>query len=379
MKRTSAGIFTTCFVKKTGLLISGLLCISCNNDPGTAVPEIEIGNYVYQIHEDALSGSVSLPVSLSWAFDSDVTVEYATTDSTAVAGSDYTSVTSGKLIFKPGEVTKNISVNIIRNPIKTEDLYFTLRFKNPENGKLSRSKMVVKIIDTDYTDLVWGEEFISGPLNTADWNYELGAGGWGNNELETYTNSTDNVKVENGYLYITALNPSAGYYTSGRITTKGKREFANCRVEIRARLTEGKGIWPALWMLGGNISTVGWPKCGEIDIMENIGHLPSVSYGTLHWDSEGHKYMGGSYTLPSGKFISDFHVFTVDWTPNNITWYVDGQQFYKINAITASGFPFTLPQFFIFNVAVGGNWPGNPDQTTVFPQQMVIDYIRVYQ
>ena len=363
-------------------LITSILMLSatsCSKDPEKSEAEIRISGDVIQVVEDAATGSVLLPVSLKSASATEVSIDFMTADSTAVAGKDYVAVSSGTLTFSPGETYKNIMVNILHNTDISEDIYFTVRLSNPVNGSVTRSRMIVKIVNVDYKNMVWSEEFTTGPLNTANWNYELGAGGWGNNELQTYTNSTNNVNVENGFLYITALNPSAGSYTSGRITTKGKKEFTNCRVEIRAKLTEGKGVWPALWMLGGNISTVSWPKCGEIDIMENIGHLPSVTYGTLHWDDNGHKYTGGNYTLPTGKFSSDFHIFSMVWTPNNVYWYVDGQQFFQLAAASATGFPFTLPQFLICNVAVGGNWPGNPDATTVFPQQMVIDYIRVYQ
>ncbi len=246
---------------------------------------------------------------------------------------------------------------------------------------MGRQSIRIKIINVDYTTLVWNDEFENGPLNTEYWNYEEGAGGWGNNELQTYNDSEENVHIDSGYLHITALNPSTSYYTSGRITTQGKKEFTWMRVDIRAKLPIGQGIWPALWMLGSNYSTVGWAKCGEIDIMEYLGHQPSVVYGNIHWDVNGYIHRGTSYSLSisSSTFNSDFHIFTFIWTPNNLRWLVDGYQYYNLNISSISGFPINFPQFFIFNVAVGGNWPGNPDETTVFPQHMIIDYIRVYQ
>ena len=122
-----------------------------------------------------------------------------------------------------------------------------------------------------------------------------------------------------------------------------------------------------------------WAKCGELDMMEYLGHQPSVVYGTVHWDTDGYKHMGSSYSLSGSTFSSEFHVFSFIWTPNNFKWLVDGYEYYKLNISTISGFPINLPQFFIFNVAVGGNWPGNPDETTTFPQHMIVDYIRVYQ
>jgi beta-glucanase (GH16 family) len=132
-------------------------------------------------------------------------------------------------------------------------------------------------------------------------------------------------------------------------------------------------------MLGANFGTAGWPKCGEIDIMELIGHLPSIVYGTIHWDNNGYTSRSGNYSLTGSKFSSGFHLFSLVWTPSYLKWYVDNQQYQFINRSEITGFPLDLPQFFIFNVAVGGNWPGSPDQTTVFPQHMIIDYIRVYQ
>lgn len=239
--------------------------------------------------------------------------------------------------------------------------------------------MTVQIQNTDYVNLVWSDEFSISPLDPSVWNYELGGGGWGNNELETYTNLTDNVHIDSGYLHITATNPSVNDYRSGRITTMGKKEFTHGRIVIRAKLPEGKGIWPALWMLGSNFSTAGWPSCGEIDMMELLGDNPSTVYGTVHGNQGGHQSQGGSYSLPGGKFTDSFHIFTLIWAPNHFQWLVDNNSYLSIGKGQVSYFPFDLPQFFIFNVAVGGNWPGPPNGNTIFPQNMIIDYIRVYQ
>ena len=304
---------------------------------------------------------------------------YKTIDSTSIAGRDYVAVTAGKLILKAGETSKEIKINIIQDTSKKEDVYFSVVLSNPVNAILTSAHTTVKIANVDYAKLVWNDEFNSGPLNTGIWNYEVGATGWGNNELENYTSSVENVHLDSGYLHISALNPSGTSFTSGRITTKGKKEFTYARVEIRAKLPEGKGLWPALWMLGANFSSAGWPKCGEIDIMELIGSYPSVVHGAVHWDSNGHLSMTNEYSLQAGKFSSGFHKFSLIWTPNTLKWFVDKQQFFYQGRSGISAFPFDLPQFFIFNVAVGGNWPGSPDGTTVFPQHMIIDYIRVYQ
>ena len=216
-------------------------------------------------------------------------------------------------------------------------------------------------------------------LNQDDWNYELGGGGWGNNELEVYTNKAENVYIDNGKLVIKAIDNS-GSYTSGRLTTQGKQEFRYGLVTIRAKLPYGQGIWPALWMLGSNISEVNWPACGEIDIMELIGNKPGTVYGTAHWDQGGHQYQGGNYAMTSGeKFADKFHVFSILWEKDRIAWYVDGKKYYEFNKGDGGyAWPFNNSFFFIFNMAVGGQWPGNPDDMTVFPQTMTVDYIRVY-
>lgn len=232
--------------------------------------------------------------------------------------------------------------------------------------------------------LVWQDEFNGAQLNASDWSYELGNGcsvgicGWGNNELQSYTNATENINVSDGKLVITAVN-NASSYTSARIKSQAKKYFRYGRVDVRARLPKGKGIWPAIWMLGENITSEGWPKCGELDIMELVGHLPHVSHGTVHYDSDGYRSSTGSTSLPSGDFSDKFHVFSLVWDFNTITWYVDNVAFKTFTRPALGSYPFNNNFFFIFNVAVGGNWPGSPDGTTSFPQQMKIDYIRVFQ
>ena len=218
------------------------------------------------------------------------------------------------------------------------------------------------------------------------WNQEVGngSGGWGNNELEFYTSSPGNTFISNGNLIIEARKETADRfnYTSGRMTTQLKKFFKFGRIDIRAKLPVGKGIWPALWMLGSNITSAGWPACGEIDIMELIGTYPSTVYGTLHWSaSASHASKGANYLLTTGDYSKQFHVFSIVWQQNDIIWYVDDQKYLEVSAIDvgAANYPFNLNQFFIFNVAVGGSWPGSPDNTTTFPQRMFVDYVRVFQ
>ena len=237
---------------------------------------------------------------------------------------------------------------------------------------------------SNYT-LVWSDEFNGTSLNTADWNYEIGNGnsGWGNNELQYYLK--ENTEVEDGVLTITAKRQSITpyQYTSSRLTTQGKQSFQFGRIDIRAALPKGQGLWPALWMLGDDISTVGWPKCGEIDIMELVGGSGNKNrtvHGTAHWDINGSKAdNGGSNSLSSGDFSQEWHVFTLVWDENEIKWYRDDIQYHSISTSSDAMSEFRQKLFFIFNVAVGGNWPGSPDASTKFPQRMHVDYIRVFQ
>jgi beta-glucanase (GH16 family) len=243
-------------------------------------------------------------------------------------------------------------------------------------------------------NLVWSDEF-DGPsgaaINSRKWSFDVGGKGWGNNELQTYTSRTANAQLRGGRLIINALREDftgpdniSRSYTSARVLTKSKFSQAYGRFEARIKIPYGQGIWPAFWMLGDNIDNARWPNCGEIDIMENIGKEPSIVHGTLH----GPGYSGGNgisaaYTLRGGqKFSDNFHTFAVEWEPKVIRFYVDGL-LYKTRTPAdlpaGTSWVFDRPFFIILNVAVGGAWPGNPDAETVFPQQMLVDYVRVYK
>jgi beta-glucanase (GH16 family) len=220
---------------------------------------------------------------------------------------------------------------------------------------------------------------------------ETGGGGWGNNELQYYTARRENVYIQGGALVINALKESytgadgvTRAYTSARLKTQGKFAQKYGRFEARILLPYGQGIWPAFWMLGEDIREKGWPACGEIDIMEHIGREQSKAFGTLH----GPGYSGASglssfFTLPENRrFADDFHTFAVEWEPSEIRWYVDDNLYAtKTPASLPSGawWVYDHPFFLLLNVAVGGNWPGNPDATSIFPQMMKVDYVRVYR
>lgn len=237
-------------------------------------------------------------------------------------------------------------------------------------------------------ELIWHDEFSGSEINAANWNHEQGGWGWGNNELQYYTNRPENSFVENGKLVIVARkeNYNGNAYTSARLTTQWKFTTKYGRVEARIRLPYGQGLWPAFWMLGESISTVGWPACGEIDILEMIGggeNRDDTVYGTAHWlesASAGHQHQGGHVELPDPYYFSDaYHTFAIEWDSGEIRWFLDGQQYFSFDITPASRSEFHAPFFLILNVAVGGDWPGAPSASTVFPQRMEVDYVRVYQ
>lgn len=232
--------------------------------------------------------------------------------------------------------------------------------------------------------LVWRDEFNGDALDTKFWNFEEGNGveGWGNWELQYYRK--ENTRVHNGYLTITAKKESYGgkEYTSSRLTTQDKKDFLYGRVDFRAKLPKGQGIWPAFWALGANIRTSPWPFSGEIDIMEMVGGGPgkdNTVHGTVHYEDGGHKYIGGSTTLTSGDFYDKFHVFSLVWTATSLKWYVDNVEFYTFDTTGANKDEFRRSYFLLINLAVGGNWPGAPNANTVFPQKYIVDYVRVFQ
>lgn len=251
----------------------------------------------------------------------------------------------------------------------------------------------IRIPTTGYTTpdsydgwtLVWQDEFSAATINESFWTFEYGNnGGWGNNELQYY--KKENASIINGNLVIEAKKETFGgkNYTSTRMITKGKKKFKYGRVDIRANLPKGQGIWPALWMLGENIGQVGWPKCGEIDIMELVGGNASgrdnTVHGTAHWyDVSDRALYGGSKTLSSGIYNDEFHVFSIIWDESSIKWLMDGNQYHIIDTTPERLDEFREEFFFIFNIAVGGDWPGSPSASTVFPQYMIVDYIRMFQ
>lgn len=237
--------------------------------------------------------------------------------------------------------------------------------------------------------LVWADEFDGASLDEQKWGYAIGTGcpqlcGWGNGELQYYTNEEGNVNLQDGRLIITAKEESfeGSDYTSGRIQTKDLAAFASGRIEASIKLPEGQGLWPAFWMLPQEQVYGGWPLSGEIDIMEMLGQEPNVAHGTIHYGGQWpfNMYQGNSYNSP-GSLTSDFHVYAVEWNESGIYWYVDEVLYSTKTADNLGDMPWRFDQNFylLLNVAVGGYWPGYPDASTQFPQSMEVDYVRVYQ
>jgi beta-glucanase (GH16 family) len=389
----------------TPLLLAGLCILAaCKKDPDpvqTLLPTLSIADASEL--EGNVNGTISFKVTLSEASKNNVLVNYATLDVTASGTMDYTGKTDGELVFTAGETEKTISIPMIGDAVKEADETFQVILLNPVSATIAREKATGTIRNDDADNpfniptkgystpetyagktLVWRDEFNGTTLNLSDWTFETGAGGWGNNELQYYR--PDNTFFSGGNLIIEARKEGFGgsAYTSSRLITKGKKEFKYGRIDIRAALPFGQGIWPALWMLGGNISTVNWPNCGEIDIMELVGHQPNRVHGTVHYGSTTNQHLqnGTSKALPgTAKFSDEYHVFSIIWEQDKISWLIDDVQFHQITAagLAPNPYPFNQNFFFIFNVAVGGQWPGDPDATTNFPQRMIVDYVRVFQ
>ncbi len=367
----------------------------------TQFPRIKIESQT--VNEN--SGTSEILVQLTWAYDQTVTVDYIAEkfqDGLAEPNVDFVE-TSGTLTFAPGEITKPLPIEIVDDIILESDEKFQITLSNPVLGKLLNTQAIITIIDED-TEVfidgsgfdapeiyqgyqrVWEDEFSGDVIDLDSWGYNIGGDGWGNNELEFYTDRGINSFQTQGYLFIEAREEKFGGrdYTSARLLSQDKQEFQYGRIDIRAKLPKGKGIWPAIWMLGSNFDEVGWPRCGEIDIMELIGSEPKIVHGTAHFlgGSNSHESNGSSTFLSGGQDFSDeFHVFSIVWLEDYIEWRLDGKKYHSITPSTINGgdWPFNNKFFFILNVAVGGNWPGSPNATTVFPQRMLVDYIRVYQ
>ncbi len=385
------------------LLLLGVLAVFIQCRPEDTVPFVPEIRFPIDISADETeaNSTFEFPLVLNQSTTRDITVRYETRDLTAIAGEDYVPV-EDSLIIPAGTASASIFVDIVVDDYLEEDEQFRVVLTGSTNAILAGG--IQEAIGTIRNDdslfpvsneghlsassypgktLVWSDEFDGESIDLSHWTYDLGASGWGNQELQNYTSDSENSYVNDGNLFIVARENGI-HFTSARMKSIGLQEFQYGRIDVRAILPKGQGIWPAIWMLGANYPTVGWPACGEIDIMELIGSSPNTVHGTIHYGTDWtqHNYTGSGTSIPWTETFSDeFHVFSIDWDENGITWLLDDQPFYTIdNAVTGSQpYPFDNPFFFIMNIAVGGQWPGYPDATTEFPQFMAVDYVRVFQ
>ena len=382
--------------------VAGLIFFSgCKQDEApVVVPEIQFPIDISGL-ENEENRFFEFPLVMNQSTTRDVIVYFETRPITAEENSDYIPV-QDSLIIRCGTASATISVEIVVDEFTEEDEQFRVVITGTSGaflvggvqeatGTILNDDTLIGVTDAGYVSaesypgksLVWSDEFNETSIDLQNWTYDLGASGWGNQELQNYTSNDENSYVSNGNLFIVAKEEGI-HYTSARMKSIGLQEFQYGRIDVRAILPFGQGIWPAIWMLGANFPNSGWPSCGEIDIMELLGSSPSTVHGTIHFGADWtqHNYVGQGTSLPSGEtFAEEFHVFSIDWNEDGITWFIDDQPFYSVTSTVTGGqpYPFDNPFFFILNVAVGGQWPGYPDATTTFPQFMAVDYVRVFQ
>ncbi len=340
-------------------------------------------------------------IQLSNASSKTVTVKVTTKNGTASAPSDFTSLEK-TITFAPGETSIKVAVAVVADEFKEADEDFQLILSEPVNatiltavgaGSILNDDTKFEVNETGYTtpnsypgmNLVWADEFNGTTLNAENWNYDVGDGcpncGWGNNELQYYT-AGDNLYFQSGKMILEARkeNKNGKSYTSTRLTSMNKRSFKFGRIDFRAKIPSGQGIWPAFWMLGDNFPTAGWPACGEIDILEVLGQQPSKIYSTIHFKSGNTSARVEKSLVTATSLADEFHVYSLVWEKDKIKTMVDDKTIAEFDPSQVSAaYPFNEKFFFIMNIAVGGNWPGSPNATTYFPQFMMVDYIRVFQ
>ncbi len=384
------------------LLLFFFSSCTSSESPPEKTPYVTISN-MNLVEGDDSNKMFDFTISLRESYSKDIVLKYITEDASAFQNLDYIKK-EGQITIAAGKTNALIPLEIISDKIREGDEVFWIRFEQVTNVDFNQTQAQILIknndVDLPYSNedyitpisyegwkLAWGDEFDGDEINKNWWTHEIGNGsnGWGNNEIEYYTDAKENSRIENGKLIIEARDDSwnGHKFTSARMITKDKKLFNYSRIDIRAKIPFGQGIWPAIWMLGDNIDQVSWPACGEIDIMELIGNHPSTSHATVHFgtDFSSHKYSGDSYIISNEIFNDRFHVFSVIREANIMWFFVDDILIYEFSSNDTQGmsYPFNQDFFLILNVAIGGNWPGDPDGTTQFSQQMMVDYIRVFE
>ncbi len=398
-------------MKQLFIFLFFILILSCRKSTEPSAPMTHHGLISFKTDTISLFETdtiLFIPVQLTKERDKAITVYFHIEGHTATLGEDYF-VSDGTLNFPKGADTLEtpIVVDIYSDTLTETDETLTLFLDSATNASIDKNQLTLKILDdesrratypgystpTFYAGyhLIWQDEFLGTKLNENDWNYRIGNGcpnlcGFGNNELQYYRK--ENATVADDLLTITAKkeNIASNSYTSTRINTQGKISVPFGRVDVRARLPFGKGIWPAIWMMGNNKNVVGWPACGEIDLMELRGSAPNRVNGTIHYKNASgvHQFPASKkHVLASGTYSDEFHVFSLVRTPGKIQWYVDdilfNTKFYSQLNLGSQPNPFLNDFFILLNLAVGGNYDGNPNNSTSFPQVMEIDYVRVFE
>ena len=382
------------------LVFLAFQAVSCSNNSEDKLPQVSVESI--SIAEGNETKSVDIRMFLSEAATENVSIIFSTRERTAIAGEDFVEQKRVSTSIAAGEIDTRITVEILGDrTFESEEIFFIV-FDEVVGAEPAEVAVQITIENDDADpngtltgpdspeqyagmNLIWRDEFDGSQVDGSKWFQEFGDN-WFNNELQTYTNEGRNVSVRNGNLVIEARQEPSPYggsnpYTSARLITQDKFEFKYGRVDFRAAMPEGQGIWPALWTLGGNIDEVSWPSCGEIDVLEMIGGgTENVAHNAMHWQGATAKQStSNSYVLSEGSLHGEFHVYSIIWTEKSITFLIDGIERDEVNIEASHMTEFHQPHFLIMNVAVGGDWPGSPDETTVFPQQMIVDYVRVFQ
>lgn len=381
----------------------GFLFVACDKEKTSPITTANISiNDISMNEGTGGTSNMEFTLTLSSALSQEASVKVTTKDGFAKAVEDYQALNE-VVIFKAGETVKKVNVTIVADDLKEGIDEFQVLLSDAVNcnifdgiglGVINNDDTKIPVTNQGYTSpesypgktLVWSDEFNGGSLNGQDWGFDVGTGcpncGWGNNELQYYTPG-DNLSFSQGNMIIEARKEQMGgkNYTSTRLLSMGKREFKFGRIDIRAKLPRGQGIWPAFWMLGSNFKSVGWPSCGEIDIMEFLGHDEKRVHSTIHYKFGNNARNTTASLLNDTPLPDEYHVYSLDWQQDKIRMLIDDKfiaEFNPVNLVGA-GHPFNEPFFFIINIAVGGNWPGSPNATTYFPQWLYVDYIRVFQ
>jgi beta-glucanase (GH16 family) len=390
------------FIGISGIIIFGffsLMIQSCNKgEPVESTPSVSISprNDFEGTGQNQL---MDITFKLSSAPALKVTVTYSTVDSTAVGTKDFIPVTAGTITFNPGETSKKINIEIIADSIVEFTEFFKLQITHAENAIIKTPGLTIAIYNDDAPKITLASDGYISPESYPDmrlkfsdefndsthfkyltWNIDRGEGIWGHDQLQEYTSNTENLNIKNGKLRITAQN-KAGHYTSARLNTVSKLSFQYGQIDIRVKFPTGKGLWPAIWMMGTGYNGSNWPLIGEIDIAQQDCNLSSTLIGTAFYISSGPREKDGYYNLPeyTESFSDKFHVVSILWQTDYIEWFVDSKKYLEINSDDVGpDWPFNNSFYLYLNLAVGGGLVGNPDITTVFPQTMEIDYVRYF-